>query len=93
MRLSEDRIYAIAYKIAFRLVKKRMVVSKKNLSQVTAWVEKPILDDLSREDEIDKEVTAYLAGLSKRPPEGSFEYQAMFQKRKEEVARRRSFTI
>ena len=32
-----------------------------------------------------------LAKLAKCPPEGSFEYQAMFQKKKEEIARRRHY--
>lgn len=93
MRLSEDRINSIASKVAFQLVKKRMVLTEKKLNQVTAWVEKPMLDDLKREDEIDREVQQYIRGLQKKPPEGSFEYQALFQKKKEEVARRRGFTV
>jgi hypothetical protein len=93
MRLSEDRINSIAAKVAFQLVKKRMVLTEKKLNQVTAWIEKPMLDDLQREDEIDREVQQYIRGLQKKPPEGSFEYQALFQKKKEEVARRRGFSI
>lgn len=93
MRLSEDRINSIAEKIAFQLVKKRMVVTDKNLRQVSAWVEKPLLEDLAREEVIEREVAAYIQGLSKKPPEGSFEYQALFQKKKEEIARRRHFTV
>ena len=93
MRLSEDRINAIAEKIAFQLVKKRMVQTKARVNQVQAWVEKPILEDLRREDEIDEEVADYIRGLKTAPPPGSFEYQALFQKKKEEVARRRSFTV
>lgn len=93
MRLSEDRIDAIAYKIAFHLVKKRQIISKKNVRQVSAWIEKPILEDLRREDAVDKEVTEYIAGLEKKPPAGSFEYQAMYQKKKEEVAARRGFKM
>jgi hypothetical protein len=93
MRLSEDRIGAIAEKIAFNLVKKRMVVTKLRLAQVAAWIEKPILEDLKREEAIDREVAEYIRGLSKRPPEGSFEYNALFEKKKEEIARRRDFTI
>jgi hypothetical protein len=56
-------------------------------------VEKPILDDLRREDEIDEEVKRELRNLTKCPPEGSFEYQAMFQKKKEEFARRRGYAV
>lgn len=93
MRLSEDRINAIAYKVAFELVKKRYVKSTHRLSQVTAWVEKPILDDLRREDDIDMDVRRDMQNLTKCPPEGSFEYQAMFQKKKEEIARRRGYSI
>ena len=93
MRLSEDRINSIANKIAFLLVKKRIVLTKKRLHQVAAWVEKPILENLEREVEIEREVSEYIHGLSKRPPEGSFEYQALFEKKKEEVARRRGFMV
>lgn len=93
MRLSEDRINSIAGKIAKELVKKRMVVSKKNLRQVTTWIEKPILEDLAREEDIDAEVAAYIKGLSSPPPEGSYDYQALFQKKKEEISRRRGFKI
>lgn len=93
MRLSEDRIDSIAHKIAFHLVKKRQIISKHSLGQVQAWIEKPILEDLQREAAIDREVADYIAGLEKKPPAGSFEYQAMYQKKKEEVARRRGFTM
>lgn len=93
MRLSEDRINAIAYKIAFELVKKRYVKSDKRLQQVAAWVEKPILDDLHHEDDIDELVREDLRKMTKCPPEGSFEYQAMFQKKKEQIARRHKYEV
>jgi hypothetical protein len=93
MRLSEDRISAIASKIAFELVKKRLITTTKNLRQVAAWVEKPILEDIVKEDEIDVEVRRILGTLTKCPPEGSFEYNAMFQKKKEEVAKRRGYAM
>ncbi len=93
MRLSEDRINAIAEKIARQLVKKRMIVTQRNLRQVTAWIEKPILEDLSREADIDEEVARYIKGLASPPPEGSFDYQALFQRKKEEISARRGFKI
>ena len=93
MRLSEDRIGALADKIAFELVKKRLVKSDRRLQQVSAWVEKPILDDLRREDDIDELARQDLAKMTKCPPEGSFEYQAMFQKKKEELARRHKYEV
>ncbi len=93
MRLSEDRINSIATKIATLLIRKRFILTKKNLRQVTAWVEKPILDDLAREADIDAEVTDVIAAMPNHPPEGSFDYQALFQKKKEEIARRRDYKI
>lgn len=93
MRLSEDRIDAIAQKVAHRLVKKGHVASKRPLRQVSAWVEKAMLDLLKMEDAIDQEVAAYIEGLSNKPPQGSFAYQALFQKKKEEVAARRGFRL
>ncbi|GEM_PF-1866620 len=93
MRLSHNRINAIAHKIAFQLVRKRYVITSRNLDQVSAWVERPILEDMAREAEIDQEVRDYIKGLTKKPPEGSFAYQALYQKKKEEVARRRNYTL
>lgn len=91
MRLSEDRVNAIAEKIAHALVKKRMIRTRRRLYQVTSWVERPMLEHFRAEDEIDALVRADLARLSKCPPEGSYEYNAMFEKKKEEIARRRNF--
>ncbi len=93
MRLSEDRINAIAHKIAFELVKKRHVRTARPLAQVTAWVEKPIIEHFMAEDAIDEVIRRELASMSTCPPEGSFEYQALFQKKKEDYARRRGFKL
>ncbi len=93
MRLSEDRINSIAHKIAFELVKKRLVKTSRRLAQVSAWVEKPILDHFRLEDAFEEEIRQQLRGMSTCPPEGSFEYQALFQKKKEELARRRGYQL
>lgn len=93
MRLSEDRINAISEKIAVSLMRKRMIVTTKPLRQVTAWVEKPMLEDIQREDEIDAEVMRLIKGLSNPPPEGSYDYNALYQKKKEEVSKRRGYKI
>ncbi|MEN6624825.1 MAG: DUF507 family protein [Candidatus Sumerlaeia bacterium] len=93
MRLSEDRINAIAYKVAFELVKKRCVKTTHRLNQVTAWVEKPIFDYLRAEDEIDEIIRRDMANMTTCPPEGSFEYQALFQKKKEDYARKRGYQL
>ncbi len=93
MRLSEDRISAIAYKIAFELVKKRHLKTTKRLNQVTAWIERPIIDHFTTEDSIDDLIRADMAKMTTCPPEGSFEYQALFQKKKEDYARKRGYQL
>jgi hypothetical protein len=93
MRLSEDRVSAIAYKIAFALVKKRFVKTTQNLRQVTAWVERPILDNLAAEARLDEDARAMLRKMSTCPPEGSFDWQALFQKKKEELAAKRQYEL
>jgi hypothetical protein len=87
--LSDDRINAISHKVAFELMKKRYVTAKSGgLGQLTACVEKPILEYFEREDQVDLEVKRILASMSTCPPEGSFAYQALYQKKKEEIAHR-----
>jgi hypothetical protein len=93
MRLSEDRVSAIAYKIAFELVKKRHVKTAQNLRQVTAWIERPILDNMIAEARLEEEVRAMLRGMSTCPPEGSFDWQALFKKKKEDLAAKRQYEL
>lgn len=93
MRLSEDRINAIAYKIAFELVKKRAVKTARNLRQVTTWVEKPMLEHFQMESRIDEEVRNQLSRMTTCPPEGSFAYQALYQRKKEELAAKYQYEL
>lgn len=93
MRLSEDRINAIAGKIAQQLLRKGMAKAKAGPRQLAAWIEKPIMEDLEREEQIDAEAAALIRGLSNPPPEGSMDYQILLRKKKEEISRRRGYTI
>lgn len=91
MRLSEDRIASISRKIADRLVAAKALDTKATPGLLAAWIERPIMEYLQREDAIDDEVRRQIANLSKPPPEGSFDYEALFRKKKEEIARRRGY--
>ena len=93
MRLSEDRIFAISEKIAEHLKKKRMIASKASIVQLASWIEKPIYDDLQAEEQIDDEVRRQIDNLQNKPPEGSFDYSALFQRKKEEIAQRRGYKL
>lgn len=93
MRLSEDRIYAVSEKIAEHLKKKRLISSKASINQLASWIEQPIYDNLHAEEEIDTEVRRQIDNLQNKPPEGSFDYQALFQRKKEEIAQRRGYKL
>jgi len=93
MKISEARIDSISKKIAFRLVKERLVRTVKNLRQVSAWVEYAIYEDFKIEESINKETTEMLSKMTTCPPVGSFEYNALFQKKREEVSDRKNFNF
>jgi len=93
MKISEARIDSIAKKIAFKLVKERLVRTVKNLRQVSAWVEFAIYEDLKIEENINKETMEMLSKMTTCPPVGSFEYQALFQKKREEISNRKNHNI
>lgn len=93
MRLSDDRILAIAKKIAFAIVKKRLIRTSENQRQISSWIEKVILDDLGMEDKINDEVREMLGKMTTCPPLGSIDYKNLFQKKKEELAKRHNYSI
>lgn len=93
MKLSEDRINAIAHKIAFELVKKRYIRTNHNLRQVSTWVEKPILEDLHMEERINNEVLENMRRMTTAPPEGSFAWQSLYQKKREELAQKYGYEL
>lgn len=91
MRLSEDRIAAIAQKVAFQLKKKRLVNPFMSVDLIQARIERPMLAHFQLEEKIDEEVRTVLSRSDDCPPEGSYEYQALFIKRKEEIAARHNY--
>jgi len=93
MKLSEKRIESISDKIAFQLVRKRHLITNENLRQVSAWIEHAIVDNLKIEDEINEEVRSFLSRMTTCPPVGSFEYNAIFRNKKEEIAKRRNYEL
>ena len=91
MRLSEERINSIAEKIALKLRRKGMVTAKGSLTTLASWIEKPMIAHMALEDDIDEIIRHQIMNLKNAPPEGSYDYQALFRKKKDEMARRKGF--
>jgi len=91
MRLSDERIEFLAKQIASVLAEKKLVGyyhRKKKLSNVIASI---VIQDLEMEDRIDAEVIQMIRSIKRDIPEGSAEWSSIFQKKKEEIAKRHNY--
>ena len=94
MRLSEERINHLAREIVAAWVKTKSIpVSPRERHRVETAVAKVILDDLTIEDEIDREARRRLRRQPSAPPENSSEWEAMFRREKESLAARRGYVL
>ena len=93
MRLSERRVQFIAQQIADGLLKNRRVRYRGNKNKYVAEIGRVILEDLRIEDEIDREAEERIRRMKRDIPEGSAEWMAIYQQEKEQLARRRNYTI
>ena len=93
MRLSEDRIQDIAKKIADDLIDRNAVDPKAGRRNLATLVAQVMINDLSLEDKIDEETRARLARQKNLPPPGTGQYEAMFLKVKEQIAREKGWPM
>lgn len=93
MRLSENRVRSLAFRMAKRMLDEGAVdpaIGTQNLSSLIAQV---LINDLRVEDEIDEEARARVSKYPRLPPPGSGEYEAAFQNEKRAVAKRRGYPL
>lgn len=93
MRLSEERVHDIARKIAADLLASGAVEAPRGERNLAALVAQALINDLRMEDRIDEEARAKLARQRSAPPAGSPEYEALFLKAKEEIAREKGYPL
>ena len=93
MRLSEDRINSVAYKVAFELKKKRLMRTLKPVTLIQARVEKPMLEYFEVDDKINEEARRQVLGSVDCPPEGSYGFQARMNQKREELAERFNYEL
>lgn len=94
MRMSRERVFALADSILAELAGTQGVVMKgladeRVRSQIRIEIFRVIEDEARLEESIDQEVRRILSSYSRPVPEGSAEWQVLYQKTRDEVLRRR----
>lgn len=91
MRLSEERIEFIAEQVALALKKKKMIGYYSRKRKLSSIIAAAIHKDLSFEDKIDQEVVKIIKSIKRDIPEGSAEWNSIFQQKKDELADRYNY--
>ena len=89
MRFSRERVFHLAAKLVDELLTSEGVVALKAPEDIRAEVIRALSDETRVEDSIDAEVRKILASYARPAPEGSPEWEILYQKTREEVYRRR----
>jgi hypothetical protein len=88
MRMSRERIFHLADRIVQELISLPGVTVKAP-DDVRPEVIRVLTEESKLEDSIDVEVRRILTSYSRPAPEGSREWEVLYQKTREEVRRRR----
>ena len=88
MRMSRERIFHLADRIVKELVT-LPGVQVKAPDEVRPEVVRGLTEEAKLEESVDTEVRSTLASYSRPVPEGSREWEIMYQKTREEVFKRR----
>jgi len=93
-RMSRERLFALADRIVADLTGSEGVViratdEEKARGQLRTEVFRVLEDEAKLEETIDQEVRRTLASYSRPVPEGSAEWEILYQKTREEVLKRR----
>ncbi len=93
MRLSRERIFYLADRIVAELQATEGVVVKDSDEEarkdVRSEVVRTLTDEAKLEETIDQEVRRTLSSYSRPAPEGSREWEVLYNKTREEVFRKR----
>ena len=93
MRMSRERLFALADRIVADLQASESVLirgaDEKLQGQLRTEVFRALEDESKLEESIDQEVRKTLSSYSRPVPEGSAEWEVLYQKTREEVLKRR----
>ena len=93
-RMSRERMYALADRIVADLTASEGVViratdEERSRGQLRTEVFRVLEDEVKLEETVDLEVRRTLASYSRSAPEGSSEWEILYQKTRDEVLKRR----
>lgn len=92
-RMSRERLFALADRIVADLTTSEALVIRaaddKVRGQLRTEVFRVLEDETKLEESIDQEVRRVLATYSRPAPEGSGEWEVLYQKTRDEVTKRR----
>jgi hypothetical protein len=89
MRWSRERLFHLAARLTEVLLAQEGVVALKGPDDVRNEVLRTLSDEARVEDSIDAEVRKILGSYARPVPEGSPEWEVLYQKTRDEVFRRR----
>jgi len=88
MRMSRERIFHLTDLIVKEL-STSPAVQVKNAEELRPEIMRALTEESKLEESVDTEVRKILASYSRPMPEGSREYEVLYQKTREEVFKRR----
>lgn len=89
MKFSRERVFHLAEQMAKELLTTEGVSTLKLPEDVRAELIRALGDETRIEESIDTEVRRILASYARPAPEGSAEWEILYQKTRQEVYRRR----
>lgn len=93
MRLSEEKVNILAQKIYDQLKKSPNIRRHADQHKILIEIKKVLLKDLKREDLIDAEVEKILAPYKEKISQTSMNYQVLYKKAKNELAKRKGIVL
>ena len=89
MKFSRERVFHLAVRMTEELLGAEGVVALKSADDVRTEVIRVLSEETRVEETIDAEVRKILGSYARPAPEGSPEWEVLYQKTREEVYRRR----
>ena len=93
MRLTDDKVHALATKLTRMLNEHPKVTLKADVEQIAMRVRAVMIADLQREDALDQEVKTLLEQHLRGVNRASIDYEELFRKAKAQVIRERKLVI
>jgi len=89
VKWSRERVFYVAARLTEHLLQQEGVTALKGADDVRAETIRVLADETRVEESIDAEVRKILGSYARPVPEGSAEWEVLYQKTRDEVFRRR----